>query len=154
MLGPGTTAPDFTLRSTIGDPITLSQYKGEKPVVLVFVPFAFTGVCQGELCEIRDDLSMFSGGDKAAQVLVVTCDSSPVQKKWSAEQGFTFPLLTDFWPHGDVSRSYQVFNDQLGCAMRATFVIDTDGTIVASFESGALGTPRSKGDYEAALAKL
>jgi peroxiredoxin len=154
MLGPGSTAPDFTLRSTVGDPITLSQYKGEKPVVLVFVPFAFTGVCQGELCEIRDDLQMFSGGDKGAQVLVVTCDSSPVQKKWAEEQGFGFPLLTDFWPHGDVSRSYQVFNDQLGCAMRATFVIDTEGTIVASFESGALGTPRSKSDYEAALAKL
>jgi peroxiredoxin len=153
MLGPGTTAPDFTLRSTVGDPITLSQYKGEKAVVLVFVPFAFTGVCQGELCEIRDDLSMFSG-DGRAQVLAITCDSSPVQRKWAEEQGFTFPLLSDFWPHGDVSRSYQIFNDQLGCAMRGTFVIDQDGTIVGSFESGALGTARSKADYEAALAKL
>jgi len=154
MLGPGSTAPDFTLRSTVGDPVTLSQHKGDKPVVLVFIPFAFTGVCQGELCEIRDDLAMFSGGEKGAQILVITCDPGPSQKKWAEEQGFSFPLLSDFWPHGDVARSYQTFNDQLGCAMRGTFVIDKEGTIVASFGSGAHGTPRSRADYAAALAKL
>src|SRR5688572_10938091 len=107
MLGPGTTAPDFTLRSTGGDAITLSQYKGETPVLLVFVPLAFTRVCQGELCEIRDDLSMFSA-DGRVQILAITCDSSPVQRRWAEEQGFSFPLLSDFWPHGDVCRSYQI----------------------------------------------
>lgn len=152
MLEPGTAAPDFTLRSTAGDPVTLSALTAEGPVTIVFIPFAFTGVCQGELCEIRDDLSMFeSAGTK---VVAISCDSGPVQKRWAEEQGYTFPLLSDFWPHGAVSTAYGVFNEALGCAMRGTFLVAKGGEIVASFQSAALGTARSKDEYQAALAKL
>lgn len=151
MLEAGTPAPDFSLRSTVGDPVTLESLKGS-PATLVFVPFAFTGVCEGEVCEIRDDLSMFESA--GAKVFAITCDSSPTQKKWAAEQGLTFPLLADFWPHGAASTAFGVFNEQLGCANRATFVLDAEAMIVASFQSAGLGTPRSKADYEAALAKL
>src|SRR5437762_1208310 len=122
MLDAGSTAPDFTLTATTGEKVSLSQYKGDQPVVLVFFPFAFTGVCQGELCEIRDDLAMFEGGDKGAQVLAVSCDTPATQRQWTSEQGFTFPLLSDFWPHGEVSRAYGVFNEDRGCANRATFI--------------------------------
>ena len=89
-----------------------------------------------------------------AQVLTISCDSRHAQKQWSDQQGFTFPVLSDFWPHGEVARAYGVFNEQLGCANRATFVIDPQGKVVDKFESANLGTPRERGTYEAALAKL
>ena len=87
-------------------------------------------------------------------MLAVSCDSPFAQKKWADDQGFGFPVLSDFWPHGAVSRAYGVFNETVGAAMRATFVIDRAGKVVATFASADLGTPRTKAEYEAALANL
>jgi len=148
----GQEAPDFTLKDQDGNEVTLSSFRGTQNVVIVFYPFTFTGVCEGELCSLRDDLSEFTA--VKAQVLAISCDSRHAQKQWAAQQGFTFPLLSDFWPHGAVARAYGVFNEQLGCANRATFVIDTDGKVVDTFASANLGTPRERAEYEAALAKL
>ena len=148
----GQEAPDFTLKDQDGNDVTLSTFRGEQSVVLVFYPFTFTGVCQGELCELRDDLSEFQA--VKAQVLAVSCDSRHAQKQWSEQQGFTFPVLSDFWPHGEVARAYGVFNEKLGCANRASFVIDKEGKVAATFESANLATPRSRDEYEAALAKV
>ncbi len=151
-LAPGAEAPDFTLKDQGGNDVTLSSFRDKQNVVLVFYPFTFTGVCQGELCSLRDNLSEYQSA--SAQVLAISCDSRHAQKKWAEEQGFTFPVLSDFWPHGAVARAYGVFNEQLGCANRATFVIDKQGKIVDVFESPNLGTPRDKAEYDAALAKL
>jgi peroxiredoxin len=148
----GQEAPDFTLKDQDGNDVTLSSFRGAENVVVVFYPFTFTGVCQGELCSLRDDLSEFEA--VKAQVLAISCDSRHAQKQWATQQGFTFPVLSDFWPHGAVARAYGVFNEQLGCANRATFVIDTAGKVVDTFESANLGTPRERAEYEAALAKL
>ena len=148
----GTTAPDFTLKDQDGNDVTLSSLRDSQNVVIVFYPFTFTGVCQGELCTIRDDLSEYESAN--AQVLAISCDSRHSQKQWAEAQGYTFPVLSDFWPHGAVAREYGVFNEQLGCANRATFVIDKQGVIVDVFESPNLGTPRDKSEYKAALAKL
>jgi peroxiredoxin len=87
---------------------------------------------------LRDDLSEYENAN--AQLLAISCDSPYSQKQWAMEQSFTFPVLSDFWPHGEVARAYGVFNEQLGCANRATFVIDKQGTIVDVFESPNLGT--------------
>jgi len=148
----GDEAPDFTLRDNARNDVRLSDFRGKQNVVLVFYPFTFTGVCQGELCELRDDLSSFETSE--AQVLAISCDSRHAQKKWAAEQGFNFPLLSDFWPHGEVSRRYGVFNEAVGCANRATFVIDKEGRVVDTFATAELRTPRDKSAYEAALTKL
>ncbi len=148
----GTQAPDFEVPASTGDKVRLSSYRGEKNVALVFYPFTFTGVCRGELCELRDDLRSFEAA--GVQVLAMSCDSVHAQRKWAEEEGFTFPLLSDFWPHGEVAKAYGVFNEQLGCAMRRTFLIDTQGTVVATFASADLRTPREKEDYRAALAQL
>jgi len=148
----GQTAPEFTLKDQAGNDVKLSDYRGKQPVVLVFYPFTFTGVCQGELCEIRDDPSMFDGPDAA--VLAISCDTRHAQAQWAEQQGFTFPILSDFWPHGETAKAYGVFNEQLGCANRATFVIDDAGKVVDTFASENLGTPRERSEYEAALAKL
>jgi peroxiredoxin len=148
----GDMAPDFTLKDQNGNDVTLSSFRGDRNVVIVFYPFTFTGVCQGELCEIRDDPSAFATSE--AQVLAISCDTRHAQKQWAEAQGFEFPVLSDFWPHGEVARSYGVFNEALGCANRATFVIDKTGKIVDTFSSPDLGTPRAKSDYAEALRKL
>ncbi|HEY3834744.1 MAG TPA: peroxiredoxin [Acidimicrobiia bacterium] len=152
MVDAGDTAPDFTLKDQNGDDVSLASFRGEKNVVLVFYPFTFTGVCEGELCSLRDDISQFDTGN--AQVLALSCDSRHSQRIWAEQQGYNFPVLSDFWPHGAVAKAYGVFNEELGCANRATFVIDKNGKVADTFASPNLGTPREKAAYEAALAKL
>ena len=148
----GQEAPDFELKDQHGETVTLSGFRGDKAVALVFYPFTFTGVCEGELCALRDDFSEFE--EAGVQVLAVSCDSRHAQKKWSEEMGYTFPVLSDFWPHGEVAKAYGVFNEALGCANRATFVIDTDGRVVDVFASPDLGTPRELSRYRQAIQAL
>ena len=148
----GQEAPDFELPDQSRNKVKLSDFRGASNVVLVFYPFTFTGVCQGELCSLRDDIGSFERA--GVQVLAVSCDSPFAQAKWAEEQGFGFPVLSDFWPHGDVSRAYGVFNEALGCANRQTFVIDKEGKVTSTFASADLGTPRAKEEYDSALAKL
>jgi peroxiredoxin len=148
----GSAAPAFTLKDQDGNDVSLADFAGTKAVALVFYPFTFTGVCEGELCQIRDDFSTFE--DAGVKVLAVSCDSRHAQKVWAEQQGYTFPVLSDFWPHGAVAKAYGVFNDALGCANRATFVIGTDGAIVDEFHTDSLGTAREADRYTEALAKL
>jgi len=148
----GQQAPDFELKDQNGDAVKLSSFRGQKAVALVFYPFTFTGVCEGELCALRDDFSEFENAD--VQVLAVSCDSRHAQRVWAEQQGYQFPLLSDFWPHGAIAKAYGVFNEALGCANRATFVIDKDGKVVDTFASADLGTPREQSSYKAAREKV
>jgi mycoredoxin-dependent peroxiredoxin len=127
MLTVGSTAPDFTLRDQNQQPVTLSDYRGAKNVLLVFFPLAFTGICQGELDQLRDHLSDFENDDSVA--LAISVGPPPTHKVWAAESGFLFPVLSDFWPHGAVSQAYGVFNEDAGFSNRGTFVVDRSGTI-------------------------
>jgi mycoredoxin-dependent peroxiredoxin len=127
MLTVGSTAPDFTLRDQNRQPITLSDYRGAKNVLLVFFPLAFTGICQGELDELRDHLPDFENDDSVT--LAISVGPPPTHKVWAAESGFLFPVLSDFWPPGAVSQAYGVFNDDAGISNRGTFVVDRSGVI-------------------------
>ncbi len=148
----GDEAPDFTLPTHDGEQVTLSELRGETGVALVFIPFAFTGVCQGELCELRDNVEDFEA--KQVKLLAITCDRAPTLARWAEDQGFNFTLLSDGWPHGEVSRRYETFNEELGCAMRRTVVVDRDGKIVDLFDSAGLRSPREKDRYGEALTKV
>lgn len=123
----GATAPDFTLPDYNKEQVSLSDFRGAKNVLLVFYPFAFSGICQGELCQVRDDLGGFQNDD--VQVLGVSVDSPFALKAWSEQQNYTFPLLSDFWPHGAAAKAYGVFNEAAGMANRGTFLIDKAGTV-------------------------
>ena len=147
----GDAAPDFTLKDQNGNDVTLSALRG-KPVVIVFYPFTFTGVCEGELCEIRDDPARVRARRCAGARDLVR--HPPRAAHLGRAAGFTFPVLSDFWPHGEVAKAYGVFNEELGCANRATFVLDKDGVISSTFSSPNLGTPRAKAEYEDALTKV
>ncbi|MEV7779018.1 peroxiredoxin [Kitasatospora sp. NPDC088351] len=123
----GTQAPDFELKNQHGELVKLSDFRGEKNVVLVFYPFSFTGVCTGEVCAIQNELPRLQNDD--VQVLGVSNDSPFTQRVFAEQQGLEYPLLSDFWPHGEVSRAYGVFDEEKGCAVRGTFVIDKAGVV-------------------------
>jgi mycoredoxin-dependent peroxiredoxin len=148
----GQEAPDFDLKASTGDTVKLSSFRGDKSVALVFYAFAFSGICEGELCAIRDDLSRYEAA--GVQVIGISCDAVHAQKAFAASEGYSFPLLADFWPHGDVAKAYGVFNDAAGCPNRATFLIDKAGVVVDTFVTDSLGTAREASRYEEALAKL
>ena len=151
MLEAGTHAPDFTLKDQHGQPVTLSSFRGAKNVLLVFFPLAFTGICQGELDEIRDNPSGYGGDD--VQTLTVSVGPPQTHKVWATQSRFTFPLLADFWPHGAVAQAYDVFNADAGIANRGTFVIDTAG-IIRFAEMKSPGEPRDQAVWAEALAAL
>ena len=120
-------------------------------MLLVFFPFAFSGRCTAELCQLRDDLSAFQ--NERVQVLAISTDTSQSLKAWAELQGYTFSLLSDFWPHGAVARSYDVFFDKAGMALRGTFLVDVDGTIMFS-EANGPGEPRDQSAWKRAVAAL
>lgn len=147
----GAQAPGFTLKDQNNQAVSLADFRGEKHVLLVFYPFAFTGTCEGELCGIRDNLDAFQTDD--VQVLSVSVDSPFAHKVWAQREGFEFPLLSDFWPHGEVAQAYGVFNDAKGMANRGTFVIDKQG-VVRFAEMNLPGEARDQAAWQKALAAL
>jgi len=147
----GASAPDFALKDQNNQVVRLGDFHGRKAVLLVFFPLTFTGTCLGELAGIRDNLGRYATGD--LQVLTVSVDSAYSHKVWSTQENFDFPLLADFWPHGEVARRYEVFNDTAGFANRGTFLIDRDGVIRFAEEAGP-GEARDRAAWDAAIATL
>lgn len=123
----GTEAPDFTLRDQFGQDVTLSGFRGRKAVALLFFPYAFSGVCTGELSGIRDRLAEFLTFD--TEVLAVSCDPMFALREFADRDGLNFPLLSDFWPHGAVCTAYDVFDEAHGAPRRSSYLIDRDGTL-------------------------
>ena len=147
----GQQAPDFTLKDQHGQDVTLSELRGHRSVVLLFYPYAFSRICTSELGALRDDLASFDNDDVA--LLAVSCDSMYALRVFSEQQDIPYPLLSDFWPHGAVARAYGVFDEERGCAVRGTFVIDRSGTVRWTVQNG-MPDARDLADYRAALARL
>lgn len=147
----GAPVPDFTLKNQHGEEVTLSAFRGEKNVVVVFFPFAFSGVCTGELCEIRDNLGDLTAG--GAEVLAISCDPMFANRAFADAEGYTFSILSDFWPHGATAQAYGTFNDAVGAANRGTYVIDREGRLSWKIENG-LPDARDLSEYRAALAAI
>ena len=147
----GDQAPDFTLINQFGEEVTLSSFRGHKNVVIVFYPLSFSGICTGELCELRDNFAQFDNAD--VELLAISVDSKFVQKQFAEHEGYKFSVLADFWPHGAVAQAYGVFLQEAGISNRATFVVNKDGDLVAKFVT-APGQARSLDEYQRALASL
>ncbi|WP_329787056.1 peroxiredoxin [Lentzea sp. DG1S-22] len=147
----GSEAPDFTLNDYNKQRVTLSSFRGSKNVLLVFYPFAFSGTCRSELCRLRDEISAYE--DSVVQVLGVSVDSPFALKVWANQEGYQFPLLSDFWPHGAVAQSYGVFNEAAGTALRGTFLIDVSG-VVRFAEVNSPGEARDQDAWKKAVASL
>ncbi|MEW6320090.1 MAG: redoxin domain-containing protein [Acidobacteriota bacterium] len=125
----GARAPEFTLMNEDRQPVSLSGLLANGPVVLAFVPAAFSGTCEKELCTFRDSLAEFAG--LGAQVAAISVDSFFALKAWAAAQRFGFPLLSDF--NKEVIHLYGVYNPDMiglkGLAKRAVFVVDRTGIV-------------------------
>jgi peroxiredoxin len=147
----GDLAPDFTARNHKGEEVTLSSFRGKKNVTLVFFPFAFTGICTGELCALRDDLGSYE--NDSSELLAISCDTVPTLGVFAEKEGYNFSLLSDFWPHGEISKKYGVFEEVRGCAIRGTFIIDKNGVLQWKVVN-AIGDKRNEGDYKEVLARL
>lgn len=146
----GAPAPDFSMPDTHGTPVTLASLRGA-PAVLVFVPFAFSGTCTGELCELRDNLAEFAAA--GVRLLGVSCDPMFSLRAWAEHEGYTFDLLSDFWPHGAASRAYGVFDEASGHALRGSFLVDAEGVLRWSVVNPR-GQARPLAAYREALAAL
>ena len=147
----GSSAPDFKLKNQHGEEISLTMFKGKKNVVVLFYPFAFSGICTGELCGLRDDLASFQNDN--VELLAISCDPMYSLKAYAEKEGYKFSLLADFWPHGEVAKKYGVFNEERGCAIRGTFIFDKSGILRWSVIN-SIGDARNLVDYKEALAKL
>ena len=142
VLEAGAQAPDFTLSDQNGEELTLSELVAEGPVALVFFPLAFSGICTGELSEIRDDLGAFD--NDGVQVWAISCDPTPSLLAWADKEGYFFPLLSDFWPHGGVAASLGILHER-GFAVRGTFLVDADRVIRWALVNG----PGERRDFDA-----
>lgn len=151
----GDPAPDFSLPAAPGDErVTLSDYRGEKNVVVLFFPLAFSSVCTDELCAVRDDWAAWSELD--AEVIGVGVDSPFVMQRFAAETGAAFPVLSDF--NKEAMRAYDVVYEEFfglhGVAKRSVFVVDREGTIRYAWVSEDAGVMPDFDEVRAALAEL
>ena len=147
----GKPAPDFTLKDQHGQDVSPSDFRGRKNLVIVFYPFAFSRVCTGELCELRDNIADFS--DDQTALVAVSCDHMFSLRAFAEQDAISFPLLSDYWPHGAVSTAYGIFNEQVGCSGRATFIVDRAGVLRWQVEN-EIPNARDIDDYRKILADL
>src|SRR5215211_2309456 len=150
ILSVGDSAPEFSLPDQDKQVVSLAELRGS-PVLLVFYPFAFSGLCTGELCRLRDELSVYTDG--GVSVLAISTDPVFSLKAFREKEGFDFPLLSDFWPHGVVAQAYGVFNEKAGMALRGTFLVDGDGT-VSFAEVNPPGDVREQSGWKDAVGQL
>ena len=147
----GEVAPDFTLRDQHGQDVTLSSFAGEKAVLIVFYPFAFSGVCTGELTGLRDRLGDFETDDST--LVAISCDPIYAQRAVADRDGIFFPLLSDFWPHGATASAYGVFDEVSGASRRSSFIVDKAGRVGWSVHNST-GVARDLDDHAAAVRAL
>jgi peroxiredoxin len=147
----GQPAPEFTLKNQYGEDVSLADFRGDKNVVLVFYPFAFSRVCTSELGEIQENIADMSNDN--TEVLAVSCDHMFAQRSFAERDGYTFGLLSDYWPHGAVSSAYGIFNEKVGCSGRATVIIDKAGVVRWQVEN-EIPDARDLDEYRAVLAEL
>lgn len=146
----GQMAPEFSLKNQHGEVITLDALRG-RPAIVVFFPFAFSGLCTGELSEIRDNSDVFTAAE--VRVVAVSCDPVFSNRAFSDSQNLPFDVLSDFWPHGAAARSYGIFNEEIGAAERGSYLLDSTGVVRWKIEHPR-GQVRDLQAYRAAIAEL
>ena len=130
MIQTGNEAPEFDLQVDGARRVRLSDFRGERNVLLVFHPFAWTPVCEEEALDLQANLPSFESAD--TEVILVSCDAAAARQAWKEKLGLTYTLASDFWPHGEAAKAYGVFEEERGAPVRGTFLIDKNGVVVWS----------------------
>ena len=146
----GDKVPEFSTTNQRGEEVSPSSLAGA-PALLVFFPFAFSGICTGELCEIRDNFSDFN--NLGVRVVGISCDPGFSLAAWAKDEGYEFDVASDFWPHGEIAKKFGVFNEGIGAAERGSFLLDADGTVRWIVKT-ELGQSRSLDEYKSAIAEI
>ncbi|HEU0074176.1 MAG TPA: redoxin domain-containing protein [Dehalococcoidia bacterium] len=147
----GQPAPDFKLKDTQNNDVSLSDFKGSK-LIVAFIPFPHTGNCDTEACALRDDYESLSAD--GSKVVIISAHARPMLGVWAQQNNIPFPVLADYWPHGAVAQAYGCFNEQVGVAMRASYVIDASGVVREIIQSSGLGEVRDHAAHAKALAAI
>ena len=147
----GQPAPDFKLRDQNNNEVSLADLKGSKAVI-AFIPFPHTSTCDSEACGLRDDYSSLSAD--GSKVVIISCHARPLLAHWAQENNLPFPVLADFWPHGAVAQAYGCFHEQLGVALRASYILDKDGVVRQIIQTSGLGEQRENAAHGRALAAI
>lgn len=113
----------------------LADFLGRRNVLLVFHPFAFTAVCTEEALDLQENLASFDAAE--TDVVFVSCDTSAARQAWRRQLRATYTFASDFWQHGATARAYGVFDETTGAAVRGTFLIDKEGTVIWSLVKDA-----------------
>jgi len=146
----GDKAPDFSLKSTSGEMVSLGQFKGKRNVLLAFFPLAFTGVCTAENCAFSEDYSKFESKDTA--VLPVSVDSTPTHNEFRAKHGMRHHILSDF--KREASRAYGVLDEEKFFSRRAYFLVDKNGVVRWKHVEAELGHSRDNAELLSQIEKL
>ncbi|SDT29075.1 peroxiredoxin [Microlunatus soli] len=139
----GAAAPDFSLQDQHGQTISRADLLGA-PAVLVFYPYAFSGICSSELGQLQTSMPDFTAA--GTRVLAISVDTIFALRTFADQLGLGFSLLSDFWPHGAVARAFGVFDEERGCAVRGSFVLDADGVVRWSV-CNEIGAARDIGEH-------
>ena len=135
MIETGNEAPHFDLEVSRPQRVRLADFRGQRNVLLVFHPFAWTAICEEEALDLQANLPSFESAD--TEVILVSCDSAAARQAWKEKLGLTYTLASDFWPHGEAAKAYGVFNEERGAPARGTFLIDKTGVVVWSLVNDA-----------------
>lgn len=147
----GQEAPDFELPDSEGGKTKLSSYRGQKNVLLVFYPLAFSPICTDEFCALRDINTDLQNVD--TEVIGVSVDSRWTLRAWKEFEHFSNKFVADFWPHGAVGKAYGVFNEERGTTIRGTFLVDKEG-IIRWLEVNPASEMRDQASWRKAIADL
>ena len=148
--GIGETAPDFTLDTTSGKPVSLTGFRGKKHVLVAFFPMAFTSTCTAELCSFTDDYATFAA--KGVEVIPISVDMVPSLKAFKAQHNISVDLASD--PRRDTSRAYGVLNEEKWYANRAYYLVDKQGVLRWVHVEAVNGQRRENAEILAEIAKL
>tara|TARA_B100000945_G_scaffold57970_1_gene43021 strand:- start:68 stop:526 length:459 start_codon:yes stop_codon:yes gene_type:complete len=137
--------PDFSLINYDKETVKSSDFIGKK-TMFVFMPFPFSSVCDGEICQLRDNIDSFESED--TDTVIITVAARPTNEAWANYHGINFPILADFWPHGEVTKKFGCFNEDVGISLRYTFITDEENIITEIIKSDEIGVERNFEDYK------
>ena len=147
---PGDTAPDFTARSTTGETVTLSSFRGKRNVLLAFFPMAFTSTCTQEFCDFTRD--QFNFGELDVEIMPISVDLVPSLRAWKSQENFSQELVSDL--RRDISRAYGVLDEAKFTSKRSYFLIDKEGIVRWAYVEEHNGLKRPNEEILAEVAKL
>ena len=148
MVDIGEKLPNFELTNVNREKMKTEDFLGEK-TMFVFMPFPFSGVCTPEVCELRDNSSLMEEANM--NTVIITVGAWATNLTWATQYDIKFPILADFWPHGEVAQKFGCFNEKVGTAMRYSYLTNEENIITEIIKSDEFPIARDFSEYRKSL---